>query len=39
VFSDVSNYTAAVVLLQEKNQAVHIMVNNQENNKAQLLEN
>ena len=39
VFSDVSNYTAAVFLLQEKNQAVHIMVNNQENNKVQLLEN
>ena len=30
VFSNVSNYTAAVVLLQEKNQAVHVMFNNHE---------
>jgi hypothetical protein len=28
-FTDASNYAAAGVLLQEKNQAVHIMVNNQ----------
>jgi hypothetical protein len=30
VFTDASNYAADYVLLQEKNQAVHVMFNNHE---------
>jgi hypothetical protein len=30
VFTDASNYAADDVLLQEKNQAVHVMFNNHE---------